>query len=145
MKTKLLITVLMFGLGLTLNSSANTGHTNKSKSSSSAVKDDTTPGNARNYGNKATETHPAGPSVLDQSTGSAQDVEVTRRIREELGKTDLSTAAKNIEVITLNNNITLRGTVSSQAEKEKIYDTAQNAAGSRNISNEITVDTSKKY
>jgi osmotically-inducible protein OsmY len=84
------------------------------------------------------------PSVLDQSSGTKQDVEVTRHIREELGKTDLSTAAKNVDVITLGNVVTLRGAVASEYEKQKVYDTALNAAGSRTVNNELVIDSAKR-
>lgn len=84
-------------------------------------------------------------SVMDQSSGTAQDVEVTRTIREELSKSDkLSTSAKNVEVITLNNTVTLRGAVASQSERTQLVNVAQRAAGNRQIRNEITVDTSRR-
>lgn len=85
------------------------------------------------------------PSVMDQSSGTAQDVEVTRTIRESLSNSSaLSTSAKNVEVVTLNNVITLRGAVASAAEKREVAKIAQGSAGTRSVNNEITVDTSKR-
>lgn len=85
------------------------------------------------------------PSVLDQSSGSTADVEVTRSIREALGNSNnLSTSAKNVEVVTLNNTVTLRGTVASQSERTQVISAAQRAAGNRQIRNEITVNTATR-
>lgn len=85
------------------------------------------------------------PSVLDQSSATSQDVEVTRTLREELNKSSgLSTSAKNVEIVTLDNAITLRGTVASQSEKDQIANAARGVAGTRSIRNEIKVDTSRR-
>ncbi len=90
-------------------------------------------------------TDASNPGVLDQSSGTSQDVEVTRMIREELGKSNnLSTSAKNIEVITLNNTVTLRGSVATQNERTQLVNVAQRVAGNRAVRNEITVDTSRR-
>lgn len=128
MKTKYLITgLLLFGMVLSADTYANANTSSKTS-------------------NKTTKTVTSNnPNVLDQSSGTKEDIEVTRRIREELGKSDLSSAAKNVEVITLNNKITLRGTVANLAEKQKVYDTALNAAGARTINNELIIDSTKKY
>lgn len=124
MKTKYLVTTsLLFGLGLSANTFANTSKT---------------------YNKPATTSLSNNPSVLDQGSASQQDTEITRRIREDLGKTDLSTSAKNVEVITLDNEITLRGTVANATEKQKVYDTAQNLAGTRTINNELVIDSTRK-
>lgn len=81
-------------------------------------------------------------SVFDQSQGTNQDVELTRTIREELGKDDsLSSSAKNVEIISLDNSITLRGTVQSQNEKDQILNHARSVAGTRSIKDEIKVNT----
>ncbi|MES2768315.1 MAG: BON domain-containing protein [Bdellovibrionota bacterium] len=90
-------------------------------------------------------TEASNPSVLDQSSGTTQDVEVTRLIREELGKNDsFSTSAKNIEVITLNNTVTLKGSVATQNERTQLINVAQRVAGNRAVRNEITVDTTRR-
>lgn len=81
-------------------------------------------------------------SVFDQSQGTNQDVELTRTIREELGKDDsLSSSAKNVEIISLDNSIMLRGTVQSQNEKDQILNHARSVAGTRSIKDEIKVNT----
>lgn len=80
------------------------------------------------------------PSAMDQTQGTGGDVEVTRSIREGLTKDNrLSTSAKNVEVVTLGDTITLRGEVNSQAEKDQVYDHAKLVGGNRSIQNEITV------
>lgn len=80
------------------------------------------------------------PTVVDQTQGTTQDVEVTRQIREELNNRDnLSTSAKNIEVITLNNTVTLRGAVASASEKQQVVGVVQRVAGNKAIRNELTI------
>lgn len=75
-----------------------------------------------------------------QATGSRADVETTRLIRQELvGNNDLSAEAKNITVVTLNNTVTLRGSVATEEEKQKIAETVETVASQHQINNEIQV------
>lgn len=57
----------------------------------------------------------------DQLKGSPQDVNWTRAARQRLVKDrTLSSNAKNIKIITIDQVMTLRGPVKTQAEKEKV-------------------------
>lgn len=131
MKTKILIfTACLFGLSLGL-----------STNSFATVSSDYT---ATPTVKRAKRSKVKNPSILDQGSGTKQDIAVTRRIREDLQKDDISSAAKNVDIITLDNVITLRGAVASEHEKQRVYDTALNAAGARTINNELIIDSSKK-
>ena len=71
---------------------------------------------------------------------SERAAETTRRIRAEL-TTDstLSTYAKNVKIIVIDNLITLKGPVNSDAERMKILKTAGNMAPGYKIENQIQV------
>lgn len=56
---------------------------------------------------------------MDQS-GSKDDVEVTRRIRQALMNEDLSFGAKNVLVITEQDRVVLKGNVKSASEAERV-------------------------
>lgn len=76
----------------------------------------------------------------DQTQGSKQDVEITRKIRADLMKEkDLSLYAQNVKIITLNGVVHLRGPVMTMAEKQKVAATAQKYAGAAAVTNDIEV------
>lgn len=73
-----------------------------------------------------------------QADGSKSDVELTRKIREQLVKNDsLSVYAENITIVTLSKKVTLQGEVESKAEGEKIANIARSLAGSNNVTNQL--------
>ncbi len=73
---------------------------------------------------------------VDQSKGSSADVDITRKIREEIVKNDsISTYAQNIKIITLNGKVTLRGPVKTQSEITYIRDVAERVAGKTMVIN----------
>ena len=75
----------------------------------------------------------------DQSNSSA-DLKTTQTIRQALMKdSELSTAAKNIKVITANGHVTLRGPVKTAQEKSKIDQLAKSAAGGAQVDNQLDV------
>src|SRR2546430_7062043 len=75
----------------------------------------------------------------DQSNSSA-DLKTTQAIRQALMKdSELSTAAKNIKVITANGHVTLRGPVKTAQEKSKIDQLAKSAAGGAHIDDQMDV------
>ena len=79
----------------------------------------------------------------DQSN-SSEDINLTAAIRRAVVKDDsLSGTAKNIKIITANGTVTLRGPVKNDAEKAKIAELAQSAAGNAKIDNQLEVETSK--
>jgi hyperosmotically inducible protein len=79
----------------------------------------------------------------DQSN-SQEDVKITAAIRRAVvGDHSLSATAKNVKIITANGMVTLRGPVKNDAEKAKIAELAQSAAGNAKIDNQLEVKTSK--
>ena len=79
----------------------------------------------------------------DQSN-SQEDVQITAAIRRAVvGDKSLSMTAKNVKIITANGTVTLRGPVNNDAEKTKIAELAQTAAGNAKIDNQLEVKTSK--
>ncbi len=66
---------------------------------------------------------------LDQMKGSDKDIETTRQIRQALmDDSSLSTNARNVKVITLNNKVTIRGAVNSSDELRRVVSLAKTTA-----------------
>jgi hyperosmotically inducible protein len=75
----------------------------------------------------------------DQSENKV-DRDLTQRIRKAImADKSLSTTAKNVKVITVNGNVTLRGPVKSLHEKEAIEAKAQQIAGLSNVESQLEV------
>src|SRR5437764_13156524 len=73
-------------------------------------------------------------------TNSSADLKITQAIRQALMKDrELSTTAKNINVITANGQVTLRGPAKSAQEKAKIDQIAKSAAGGAQIDDQLKV------
>ena|ERR1700744_3125059 len=82
-------------------------------------------------------------TAVDQGD-SPSDVEITQKIRKSLMMdTNFSTTAKNIKIITKNGNVTLRGPVNSEAEKNGIEMLAKNLAGEGKVDNQLDVLANK--
>ena len=93
----------------------------------------------KNERDRSGETQTSG----DQSN-SSQDTQTTAAIRRAVVKNkSLSATAKNVKIITANGTVTLRGPVKDDAEKTKIAELAQSAAGSAKIDNQLEVKASK--
>ena len=76
----------------------------------------------------------------EQSYGSDKDVEVTRKIRQEImDHKELSTYAHNVKIITLGGKVFLRGPVKSEDEKARVAAHAAKVAGAQNIKNELEI------
>jgi sporulation protein YlmC with PRC-barrel domain len=68
------------------------------------------------------------------------DLAITTRIRKEVvGRDDFSVLAKNVKIVTVGNRVTLRGPVSSEAEKEAIAKIAGEVAGPDRVDNQLEV------
>lgn len=92
--------------------------------------------------NTATNKRDAAPSEVtaDQQKARGTDMEITRRIRQDLmKKTDLSTYAHNIKIITVRGKVTVKGPVRSQDEVASVMESAETVAGAANVINKITV------
>ena len=71
---------------------------------------------------------------------NAKDREMTRKVRRELA-TDptLSTYGKNVKVVTLNGQVTLKGPVRSQVEMERVFSLASLIAGEARVKNQLRI------
>jgi osmotically-inducible protein OsmY len=76
---------------------------------------------------------------LDQSNDK-DAIDVTAGIRRAvLADTSLSTSAHNIKIITNGNVVTLRGSVESADEKQRIESLATKSATGKQVRNEISI------
>lgn len=75
---------------------------------------------------------------LDQSNTVA-DTHITQAIRKKIMQRPLSMVAKNVKIITLDGDVTLRGPVKNKAEKEKIGADAKAVPGVKSVTNELEV------
>jgi hyperosmotically inducible protein len=75
-----------------------------------------------------------------QQSNMKSDVELTRRIRRAVVKdSSLSVMAHNVKIVSANGNVTLRGPVKTEAEKDAIASKAQAIAGADRVNNELEV------
>lgn len=85
-----------------------------------------------------------GAVTADTQKGKA-DGDITKEIRQSIVKDkSLSTYAHNVKIITQGGTVTLRGPVSSDADKLAIQAIAVRVAGESNVKNELEVSPSQK-
>lgn len=78
-------------------------------------------------------------TAADQGN-STSDVALTRDIRRGVVAIDgLSVNGKNVKIVTIDGQVTLRGPVSSTEEKAKIAEIATQVAGAANVDNQLEV------
>ena len=76
---------------------------------------------------------------LDQGNSQA-DIDTTAQIRKEVNAAEgMSMNAKNVKIITMNGQVTLRGPVNSEDEKRQIGEIADRIAQSGNVDNQLEV------
>lgn len=79
--------------------------------------------NGRTTSNGATTTGTSLPTAQEQLRGSEMDNEMTRLARQRLvNDTNLSVAARNVSIVTLNQKMTLQGMVPTQAERARVVE-----------------------
>ena len=80
-----------------------------------------------------------GVTASDQPENEA-DRKVVQEVRQALtSDSSLSTRAQNVTVVASNGNVTLRGSVKDDSEKQRVADKAMQVAGVTNVDNQITV------
>lgn len=78
--------------------------------------------------------------TADRQPNIKTDRETTAKIRKAIvGDKDLSTYAHNIKVITVNGQVTLKGPVQTDEEKQKVVALAANIVSPGKIINDLTV------
>lgn len=82
----------------------------------------------------------AGGMTADQQGNSKADRELAQNVRKAIMQDKaLSTYAHNVKVISQNGQITLKGPVRSEDEKQAIEAKAAEVAGKANVTSELTV------
>jgi osmotically-inducible protein OsmY len=101
--------------------------------------DDGSKSSSADSGNRLAINKDTGKTASDQPENET-DRKIIQEIRKSIVSDDsLSTAGKNVTVVSENGNVTLRGNVKDQNEKEKIASTAQQVAGVAKVDNQLTV------
>jgi osmotically-inducible protein OsmY len=78
--------------------------------------------------------------TADQQGSSSADLETTRQIRKAiLADKSLSTNAHNVKIITTDGVVTLKGPVTTEAEKKAIETKATEVAGAGKVKSQIAV------
>jgi sporulation protein YlmC with PRC-barrel domain len=72
---------------------------------------------------------------------SKKDVQITKDIRSGIMDANLSFNAKNIKIITRNENVTLKGVVESEAEHQAVLAIARNHANTAKINDDLKVNS----
>jgi len=87
-----------------------------------------------------TSQNKASTETADNQANSKADRQTTAKIRKAIvGEKDLSTYAHNIKVITVNGQVTLKGPVQTEDEKQKVASLAASVVPPEKIVNELTV------
>ena len=78
--------------------------------------------------------------TADNQSNAQGDRTLAQQVRKAIiGDKDLSTYAHNVKVIAMNGQVTLKGPVKSDDEKQKVAADAASVAGADKVSNELTV------
>lgn len=81
------------------------------------------------------------PTPFDQSNDKA-DVDHLAQVRQAVTADDqLSVSAKNVQIMTRNGLVTLKGTVPTSQERSRIEDLARGCAATKSIDNQIEVES----
>ena len=81
-----------------------------------------------------------GAVTADQQKENATDRDLTQKIRRSLvGDKSLSTYAHNVKVVAQNGQVTLKGPVRSEAEKQAVETKATAIVGVGHVVNELSV------
>lgn len=78
--------------------------------------------------------------TADQQANAKPDVELARKIRRSvIDDHSLSMMAHNVKIVAANGNVTLRGPVKTEDEKNEIASKAQAIAGADKVDNQLEV------
>lgn len=81
-----------------------------------------------------------GEANADRQSNAQSDLDLTAKIRRSIvGDKSLSTSAHNVKIVAQNGQVTLKGPVRSEAEKNAIQQQASSIAGQPNVKNELDV------
>lgn len=89
---------------------------------------------------RATTTGTSLPTAQEQARGSEMDTEMTRLARQRLvNDTNLSVAARNVSIVTLNQKMTIQGMVSTQAERSRVMELVSSVSPNLHIVDQMKV------
>ena len=81
-----------------------------------------------------------GEANADRQSNEQSDLDLTAKIRRSIvDDKSLSTSAHNVKIVAQNGQVTLKGPVRSEAEKNAIQQQASSIAGQPNVKNELDV------
>ena len=85
-------------------------------------------------------------STAQNQSSRPESLQITRRIRQQImEQSDLSTAARNVKVITDDKGaVTLRGPVQTAAERQQLEQIARNNAQGGQVDNQLVVKSDEK-
>ncbi|HET6980874.1 MAG TPA: BON domain-containing protein [Myxococcaceae bacterium] len=90
--------------------------------------------------NSAVNEHQDQESTADRQSNAQSDLDLTAKIRRSIvDDKSLSTSAHNVKIIAQNGQVTLKGPVRSEAEKNAVQQQASSIAGQPNVKNELDV------
>ncbi len=87
----------------------------------------------------ASTDRPAASVTAEGQGSSDKDILMTKSIRKQLVDSKLSTVAKNVQVITRNGHVTLRGHVKTEQEREEVVARAKQIAGTTQVTDKIEI------
>ena len=83
--------------------------------------------------------------TADQQSNNQSDLNITRDIRKAIvADKNLSTYAHNVKVVTEHGQVTLRGPVRTQSEKQKVEAKAAEVAGAGHVKSELSIAPAAK-
>src|SRR6476469_367576 len=81
-----------------------------------------------------------GAATADQQKENADDREITQKIRRALmNDKTLSTYAHNVKIVSVDGQVTLKGPVRTEAEKQTVEAKAIEVAGADRVTNQISI------
>jgi hyperosmotically inducible periplasmic protein len=79
-------------------------------------------------------------TTADSQSNASADRVTTAKVRKAIvADKNLSTYAHNVKIITSNGQVTLKGPVKSEEEKQQIASDASSVVSAENISNQLTI------
>jgi hyperosmotically inducible protein len=87
-----------------------------------------------------------GGVTADDQKMNKGDRELAQKVRQSIYKDkSLSTYAHNVKIVVQDGNVTLKGPVRSEAEKEAIERKAADVAGAKNVVNQLDIAPAKNH
>jgi hyperosmotically inducible protein len=81
----------------------------------------------------------ASKTPIDQNENEF-DIKITAAVRKRIMDADVSLNARNVKIITQDGNVTLRGPVKSEGEKDIIEQIAKDVAGKAKVDSQLEVE-----